>query len=84
MREGECEGRGQGEVLPGIWPGTVELEGIVEGNGLTQEQDQRVTALYHARGVLERRGGVMVGKDSSIPPTVSDLIRLTRFIIKGE
>lgn len=76
----------EGVVLSGAWPGEVMLEGIVDESVLTDEQEARVSAVYHARSALERRGAVLLGggKDSSIPPSPADLIRVAKFILEGE
>jgi len=71
-----------GVVLPGVWPGHVDTQGLEVASPLSDEQDARSTALYHARGVLERRGGVMAG-NASTPPSVGDLLRVARFILDG-
>ena len=75
----------EGELLPGVWPAPVNLEGVLDGTPtLSAEQDARVSALYHARATLERRGVPLAGKDSSVPPPVNELIKVARFILEGE
>ena len=75
----------EGTILPGVWPGEVELEGIVSSE-LTPEQDARATALFHARMALEKRGGggLAGNGNASTPPPVTELLRVARYIISGE
>lgn len=74
----------EGALLPGVWPAPVNLDGVLEGTVLTDEQEARVSALYHARSTLERRGVPLAGKDSSVPPPVNELIKVARYILEGE
>lgn len=75
----------EGVLLPGVWPGTVCVEGVAGESVMTVAQERRASALYSARSVLEKRGATpLTGKDSSIPPSVADLIRVAKWIITGE
>lgn len=47
---------------------------------LNHPQEARVQALYHARELLERRGGIAA---PSTPPSMDDMIYLARWIIVG-
>lgn len=63
-----------------VWPGTVDLEGIVENTTcLSPEQEARSEALSHARIVLEKRGAM----NTVTPPSITDLITVAHFILNG-
>jgi len=59
------------------WLGTVDTSGpeVDEVASLSPEQDARVSALYHARGVLSPSGGIL---------STNDLLRLANYILTGE
>lgn len=72
------------------WPGPVNVEGIAEGvelevNSLTPEQDARATALFHARGVLEKIGPTGIGRAEGerTPPARMDLLSVATWIMTG-
>jgi hypothetical protein len=76
----------------GVWPGTIDTEGLtllppptLEGTALSDEQDMRVSALYHARANLERRTVSPFGKGENVsPPSVPDLLRVAQWILTGD
>jgi hypothetical protein len=73
--------QGEEANLPHVWPGSVELEGIVENTtALSAEQEARSEALSHARIVLEKRGAM----NTNTPPPLNELIRVANFILTGE
>ena len=67
--------------VPGI-PGVLMLP--EPERGLTREQDQRATALYHARQVLEsKQAKGPLTAASTIAPTPAALIQVARYIMEG-
>lgn len=70
-------------LLPGVWPAPINVEGILESPSLSPEQDARCSALFHARSVLETRGGMAMPDHSSRPPKVDDLLATAQWIITG-
>ena len=88
----------QGEYIGGggmsiqgahFWPGGIDTSGLLpeptlEGTSLSDEQDARVTALHHARGVLESTGGPFGSGTGTRPPRVEDLLTVARWILDGD
>lgn len=75
------------------WPGEIRMDGLVslpeqtlEVSGpLSDEQEARSSALYHARANLERRGGPFGSNSSSTTlPSVDDLLRVAQWIMDGD
>lgn len=68
-----------------VWPGAVDTHGLEEAqvledeSSLDEDQDARVAALYYAREVLERRGGI----GGSNPPQRMDLLSVANWILTG-
>lgn len=60
------------------WPGEVELAGITEP--LSEEQDARACALYHANNVLTKKGAM----GTETPPGVADLLAVAEWILSGD
>ena len=53
---------------------------VTDERDLTHEQDARVSALYHARNVLEKRGT----GGTTMSPSPTDLLLVAEWIIRGE
>lgn len=81
------ERKDEHEAAPAFTPGahvhSVNEEQFAEllVNPLDEAQDARTTALYHARELLERKGGV--GVQGSAPASL-DLVRVAEWIIGGK
>jgi hypothetical protein len=56
----------------------------LDPSDLNEAQRARSEALYHARQVLERKGGAFTGAGTIYPPKVEDLITVADYILTGE
>ncbi len=62
---------------------TVALDSTVEETNLLPAQEARVTALYHARSVLEDKGAMGVKNGSRLTKPTGELLLIAHYIING-
>jgi hypothetical protein len=55
-----------------------------ETTGLTSEQDSRVTALFHARGIVGAPHEIGAYPPALSPDTVREVVWLAEYILTGE
>lgn len=69
----------------GRFGASLETAESLTDNGQTQDQDQRATALYQAREIIEQRGkGGFGTPGENKPGEVTDLLRVAEYIVTGD
>lgn len=77
----------EGELLTADFAPTIHLH-VAPGepdSPLNPQQEARVSALYHARAVLEKRGGgPLVPASAATPPDPQVMRRMANYILTGD